>query len=161
MDRSIKNIELFSDPSLLSYRGAELFKEQSNRNCKGFFRVALAGGNTPKKMYEILASEPFLSQIEWNKIEIFFGDERLVPLNHPDSNFCMANEVLLKNIPIPKENIHPVLVSSDKTPEEIALDYEKEIWTIFNILPPEVPVFDLIILRVSQAYWLLLLFEEQ
>lgn len=161
-DKIAKNIEVFPDRSLLSHRGAELFKAllQSNINSKSVFRTALAGGSTPVEMYKILANKPFRSQIEWGKVDIFFGDERLVPLNHADSNFCMANETLLKNISIPKTNIHPVPVSGDKTPDEIACEYETEIRNVFKIYPPDFPVFDLIILGMGKDGHIASLFPE-
>lgn len=145
-------MEVLQDPDKLSLRAAELFASWADASIqeRGIFKVVLAGGNTPKKMYGVLTNEPFSSRIQWDKIDIFFGDERLVPLNHPDSNFNMANEILLQNIPIPKANIHPVPIVSDKNPQEIAVDYEKDIRSVFNIEPPGIPVFDLIILGMGK-----------
>src|SRR4051794_38519852 len=65
----------------------------------GRFSVALSGGNTPRTVYSLLASEH--QQLPWDRIHIFFGDERHVPPDHPDSNFRMANEALLSKVPIP------------------------------------------------------------
>lgn len=145
-------MEVLQDPDKLSLRAAELFATWADASIKdrGIFKVALAGGNTPKKMYSVLTNEPFSSRIQWDKIDIFFGDERLVPLNHPDSNFHMINEILLQNIPIPKVNIHPVSIVSDKNPQEIAVNYEKDIRSVFNIAPPDIPAFDLIILGMGK-----------
>ena len=72
----------------------------------GSFTLALAGGSTPKPVYELLAQEPYRSQIDWEKVEVFFGDERCVPPDSPQSNYRMANEALLSKVPIPAGNVH-------------------------------------------------------
>src|SRR4051812_31939226 len=73
---------------------------------KSRFTIALAGGTTPKKLYEILASDEHRGEIDWPKVEIFFGDERCVPPDHPESNYRMAAAAMLKSIPIPGDNIY-------------------------------------------------------
>src|SRR5436305_14960016 len=65
-----------------------------------FFSLVLSGGSTPKKLYETLASEPYRSQLNWSKVEIYFGDERCVPADHPDSNYRMAHEPIVSKLPI-------------------------------------------------------------
>ena len=75
---------------------------------RGKAHLALSGGNTPKKLYQILAKEPFLSSIQWSKVQIFWGDERAVFPNSPRSNYRMAYDVLLSKIPIPGENVHRI-----------------------------------------------------
>ena len=72
------------------------------------FAVALAGGNTPRGMYELLASEEFRDRVDWTKAHIFFGDERCVAQHHPDSNYRMAEESLFSHADIPASNIHPI-----------------------------------------------------
>lgn len=75
---------------------------------RGVFYVALAGGSTPKGLYEKLATEPYRQQIDWSRVQLFFGDERCVPADHDDSNYKMARLAMLDALPIPAENIHRV-----------------------------------------------------
>jgi len=70
------------------------------------FSLFLSGGSTPKPLYELLASEDFSDVIPWNKVEVFFADERCVPPDHPDSNFRMIAETLLTKVPLPRDNIY-------------------------------------------------------
>jgi 6-phosphogluconolactonase len=86
-----------------------------------FFSLVLSGGHTPQALYETLASEPFKSQLNWSKIEIYFGDERCVPPDHPDSNFLMAHIAMLSKLPIPEPNIHRM--RGELNPEQAATEY--------------------------------------
>jgi 6-phosphogluconolactonase len=86
-----------------------------------FFSIALSGGTTPKSLYELLASEPYRSQLNWSKVEIYFGDERCVPHDHPESNFRMAYDAMLSKLPIPECNIHRI--HGELPPEQAALTY--------------------------------------
>jgi len=72
----------------------------------GSFFVALSGGSTPKAVYELLCSEPYRSQIEWDKVHLFWGDERNVPPDHPESNYKMAMDAGFEKMPIPRDQIH-------------------------------------------------------
>jgi 6-phosphogluconolactonase len=72
---------------------------------RGKFSLALAGGSTPKALYQLLASDEFRTQIDWSKAHIFFGDERAVPTHHEYSNARMAREALLDHVPIPRDSI--------------------------------------------------------
>ncbi len=72
---------------------------------RGKFSLALAGGSTPKALYQLLASDEFRAQIDWSKTHIFFGDERAVPTHHEYSNARMAREALLDHVPIPRDHI--------------------------------------------------------
>src|SRR5262249_7391913 len=74
----------------------------------GRFTVALSGGSTPKAMFSVLASEPFLNTVPWSSIYFFWGDERCVPPDHTDSNFRMTTEALLSKVPVPQQTIFPV-----------------------------------------------------
>jgi 6-phosphogluconolactonase len=73
---------------------------------QGVFSLALCGGSTPKALYQLLAAEPYVSQIRWQVVEVYFGDERCVPPGHAESNYRMAEETLLGQVPIPERNIH-------------------------------------------------------
>ena len=88
---------------------------------KGIFSLVLSGGNTPKALYELLASAPFRTQIDWAKVEIYFGDERCVPPDHPDSNYLMAQTALLSKVPIDASRIHRIRGEID--PAAAAMEY--------------------------------------
>ena len=85
------------------------------------FSLALAGGSTPKALYELLATAPYKSRIEWPRVEIFFGDERTVPPDHKDSNYKMAHEALLSKVPLPGDNVYRMKGELD--PNEAAKQY--------------------------------------
>jgi 6-phosphogluconolactonase len=108
----------------LSIAAAHFFTVACQRSIAAHdkFTVALSGGNTPKRFYELLATTEFSNNINWKKVFIFFSDERYVPHNDPESNFNMASESLLEHIPIPKKNIFAIPVSS--TPGKDAFAYE-------------------------------------
>jgi 6-phosphogluconolactonase len=95
------------DPAALAQAAAEHFVAQANAAimANGRFTVALSGGSTPKTMHTILATQ-FASALDWSHVFVFWGDERCVPPNSPDSNYGMALDTLLKHVPIPAENIH-------------------------------------------------------
>ena len=75
---------------------------------KGPFAFNLSGGSTPKTLYALLATDAYRDKIDWSRVHIFFGDERFVPPDHPDSNYRMAREAMLAHVPIPAENVHAV-----------------------------------------------------
>ncbi len=86
-----------------------------------FFSLVLSGGSTPKTLYELLASEPYRSQLNWSKIEIYFGDERCVAPDHKDSNYLMAYNAMLSKLPLPEPNIHRM--RGEIPPEQAAIEY--------------------------------------
>lgn len=96
----------------------------------GIFCAALSGGSTPKRMYQILSENPYKDTTPWQNIHFFWSDERYVPLNDSQSNAGMAFKNLLNNVPVPKENIHPIPYLS--TPEESAQSYEKTLRDFFS-----------------------------
>ena len=75
---------------------------------RGKARVALPGGSTPRRLFELLASEAWVERIPWAKVHVFYGDERCVPLDAPESNHRTAHATLLKHVPIPARQVHPV-----------------------------------------------------
>lgn len=106
--------------------------------------IALSGGSTPKKMHEMLARK---ERIDWSNVHVFWGDERTVPPDHPDSNYRMAKETLLDLIGIPDSNIHRMKGEID--PEDAALQYEAEIRSVFRLVEGEIPRFDVILLGMG------------
>jgi len=116
---------------------------------RGRFSIALSGGNTPRGAYEAIAErqKDYSSQLPWDKIFIFWGDERHVPPDHPDSNYRMSRESLLSKIPIPAQNVHRVRAELDAA--EAAQDYARQMQNHFNLKPNELPRFDLIMLGLG------------
>jgi 6-phosphogluconolactonase len=114
----------------------------------GKFVLALAGGSTPKSLYNLLASENFRSQIDWQKVFFFFGDERNVLPDADESNFRMANENFLKPLQIPSENIFRWQTELEDTAKMVE-NYEKAIVGFFDLAENELPRFDLILLGMG------------
>ena len=112
----------------------------------GRFSVAVPGGNTPKQVYALLASEAFKERVEWGRVHVFFGDERCVPPEHPESNYRMVLETLLSNVPIPQKNVYRI--KGELGPEEAAAAYESELRKYF--VAASVPRFDLVLLGMGE-----------
>ncbi len=113
------------------------------------FSVALAGGSTPKMLYELLASPMFRQAVDWEQVHIFFGDERAVPHDHPDSNFRMAHSALLSQVAIPAANIHPIQADAPDL-EAAARSYTETLRAEFNLTDDRpFPRFDLILLGMG------------
>lgn len=106
--------------------------------------IALAGGGTPKPLYESLATH----NLPWQKIHFFWGDERYVPSNHPQSNQLMAHQALLAKVPVPPTNIHP-MPTDGISPQADAARYESELRDFFAVEPGNFPQFDLILLGMG------------
>jgi len=112
----------------------------------GRFTVALSGGSTPKSLYALLASGS-IPNVPWEKIFLFFGDERFVPPEHPDSNYRMVREagVISK---IPENNVHRVPTEASDA-DSAALAYQQTLRKFFGVRPGEFPRFDLILLGLG------------
>jgi 6-phosphogluconolactonase len=125
----------------------EFVRLARDRAAAGRFAVALSGGSTPRALYALLASAEFQPQIPWPRVHFFWGDERAVPPDHPDSNYRMAFEALLGKAPVPAENIHRI--EGELAPEEAAARYEKTLRDFFALEDAAWPVFDLILLGLG------------
>ncbi|MBS0615522.1 MAG: 6-phosphogluconolactonase [Verrucomicrobia bacterium] len=108
-----------------------------------FFAVALSGGSTPKAIYELICAPGLAEEIEWEKVHLFWSDERSVPPDHPDSNYRMAMEAGFKKMPIPPGHIHRMIAENDI--EKNALAYEK---TLRRILEDQ--ALDLVMLGMGE-----------
>ena len=106
--------------------------------------VVLSGGNSPKKLYELLASMDYGNQIDWDKVYFFFGDERYVPFNDPGNNGNMVKKALFEPLMIPDANIF--YINTAVPPEESAKKYSQRILSYFKNNPVR---FDLILLRLG------------
>jgi 6-phosphogluconolactonase len=114
----------------------------------GLFRVALSGGSTPRALYRALSGAPLKNEVDWEKCQIFFSDERFVPPDSAESNYHTAREGLLSNVPIPERFVHPV-ATVDISPEQTATLYEQGIRRVFEVGESEVPRFDLVFLGMG------------
>jgi 6-phosphogluconolactonase len=112
---------------------------------RGQAHLSLAGGSTPKIIYQALAS----SQLPWDKLQVFWGDERYVPPTDPDSNELMARQNWLNLVPIPAANIHPWPTTTGQ-PEECASLYQKTILECFKLPSGSIPQFDLMLLGMGE-----------
>lgn len=126
---------------------------------KNFFTLGLAGGNTPRPLYEFLAAPPISFRMPWKNTHLFWGDERWLPHHHPDSNFAMARQSLLSKIEIPSTNIHPIPTEL-KSAEEGARIYEQTLRElvhrslkareVFDPMAPSRSYVDLILLGMGE-----------
>lgn len=114
---------------------------------RGRFIVALSGGSTPKTLYSLLATAEFRERIDWNRVHLFWGDERCVPPDHPESNYRMIREALLSKIEIPPQNVHRM--AGEKDPDTAAAEYEKDLRSFFQTTDPA-PAFDLVLLGLGE-----------
>ena len=114
----------------------------------GRFSVALSGGSTPRALYELLAEPPFRETIDWPRVHLFWGDERFVSADHPDSNYRLAREALISKVPIPSLNVHPI-PTEDSDPEAAAARYEETLRHFFVLSEGDVPRFDLVFLGLG------------
>ena len=115
----------------------------------GRFFIALSGGTTPERLYRTLASPPYAAQFDWSKTTFFFGDERCVSPDHPDSNFGLASRTLFAPLAIPPEHIHRMR-GEVADPEAAALDYERKLRTIDSPTKTTSPQLDLLLLGLGQ-----------
>lgn len=114
------------------------------------FALCLSGGSTPRQVYELLAGAPHAGEIDWEKVVLFWGDERFVPFDHKDSNFRMVNDAMLSRVPIPAANIHPIPAEA-ASPGEAAALYEAALQQFYGAarLDPARPLFDLTLLGLG------------
>lgn len=137
--------KVYPDMNELCVKTAEWFVEEANKAIAqhGKFTVALSGGSTPRQLFTELAKPEWQKQIDWSKVFVFWGDERLVAPTDAQSNQKMARETLLDHVSIPKENI--ISVPFLATAELSAMQYEAELKQVFSDLPK----FDLILLGLG------------
>jgi 6-phosphogluconolactonase len=145
-----RQILICRDTAELSERAAEEFAGLASEAIRsaGRFTVALSGGSTPRVLYTRLASSGFAQRISWNHVHLFWGDERCVGPDHPESNYRMVRESLLAKINIPAENVHRM--PGEKEPQTAALEYEAEIKRFFDLSKDKLPRFDLILLGLGE-----------
>lgn len=140
-------IDVFEDYEAMSQAAAALFSRSARQavRTRGRFAVALAGGSTPARTYELLSREPYRERIPWGDVHIFWGDERCVPADDPRSNQRMARRALLDSVPIPPAQIHPI--DGTLAPDIAALEYDSDL----RVLAQEKTGFlDLVLLGLGE-----------
>jgi 6-phosphogluconolactonase len=138
---------IIQDSQTITHKAMSMFLALATQAIekRGVFSVALSGGSTPEHLYRALSDDAIQAQINWQKVHLFWGDERNVPASDPDSNFRMVNEALLKHIAIPAENVHRVTTEMAVT--DAAIAYEKALRLFF---PGDWPKFDLVLLGMGE-----------
>ena len=141
-------IRVFQDLEELSRSAAELFVRQAAQSIegRGRFLVALNGGSTPNRLFQLLATE-FHEKVDWGNVHVFWGDERCVPPDDPGSSYGQARKMLLSHVPIPDSNIHRV--KGELGPVEASRDYAL-ILKEFSSSELEWPRFDLVYLGMGE-----------
>jgi 6-phosphogluconolactonase len=116
---------------------------------RGIARIAISGGTTPKAMFALLAdpAEPFVKQVPWDKLDLYWVDERCVPPDHPDSNYRMTKEALLSKVPLSPDCVHRM--EGELDPEVAAARYESMVRNNFRLEGAQTPTFDLVLLGMG------------
>ncbi len=145
---STSEIRILENPADLFREAAVEFSALANEavRARGRFCVALSGGSTPKGLYALLATG--VVAVPWEKIYFFWGDERHVPPDDPESNYRMANEALLSKVPILPDNVFRIL-GEEKDAQAAARKYEETLVKFFSLKAGELPRFDLILLGMG------------
>jgi 6-phosphogluconolactonase len=148
-EATMDDIEIFSDRNTLVRAEADRFVAlaRAATAARGCCLAALAGGSTPKPLYELLASPPYAGQIDWSRLHLFWGDERCVPPDHPDSNYRMTRAALLDHVAIPAENVHRIRGEDD--PQRAAEAYERTLRDWFGPEHPPRRTFDVVLLGMG------------
>ena len=147
----VGELRRFPGISELQVAAASLFFAEATRAIdeRGVFRVALSGGSTPRGVFSRLADDPALrSPINWTNVLFFFGDERHVPPDHPDSNYRMAAEAMLDRLPIDRAHVYR-MKGEDPDAARAAAEYEAALGAAFELKPGELPRFDLLMLGMG------------
>jgi 6-phosphogluconolactonase len=157
----LSEVRIFDDPSALmrAAAGEIVLATQKAVDERGRFTWALGGGSTPRALYRLLASDPYRERMPWSAIHFFWGDERHVPPDHPDSNFRMAREAMLDAVPVPPENIHRVR-AEEPDAQRAAAEYEAALRSFFAPASGDFPRFDLILLGLGKEGHTASLFPE-
>lgn len=144
------NIKVAGDPESLARQCLEFFVAKAEKAIEeeGAFRVAISGGNTPKRFFELLGEAPQAKNLPWDKIQLFWVDERYVPPDSPSSNYRLAAGTFLTKVAIPKKNVHRIPTEYDDI-KMAARCYEEEIRKVFGLEEGRLPRFDLVVLGMG------------
>jgi 6-phosphogluconolactonase len=149
MKPAVGTLRIYGDLAALSRAAADFVCETAMRK-PGQVRIALAGGETPKPMYRLLAQDPVRRRMPWERVQWIFGDERFVPPSSPDSNYAMARDAFLDHVPVPPQNVHPVPTEGVDL-KEAAAQYEGMLKTLYgsDTLRIDRPLLDLTLLGLG------------
>lgn len=144
----MKNFKVFSDSTQLAQAAAQMVIESAACAVaeKGNFHLVLSGGSTPGEVYSLLSQEPYRSSIDWKHVHLWWGDERCVAPEHPESNYRKANELLIRYLDIQKDQIHRI--PAELAPADAANLYQQEMQMCFS--GSAFPKFDLILLGIGE-----------
>lgn len=145
------DIRIVANSEELSRVAATEFVNQAKEavQAKGTFTVALSGGSTPKSLYTLLADDAALRVVvPWDKVHFFWGDERHVPPDHPDSNYRMAHEALLSKVSVPPTNVHRIK-SEHPEASRAADEYDQMLREFFGLAAEQFPQFNLVLLGMG------------
>jgi 6-phosphogluconolactonase len=144
------NVEIVADAEAAAQKCLDLLVDAANRaiKTKGVFHFAVSGGHSPIRFFELLGMEQKSLALSWDKIHLFWVDERYVPRDSPLSNYKLAADTFLAKVPIPKENVHPIPTEGENFIAS-ARQYEKTIRSVFQLKAGHLPVFDFIILGMG------------
>ena len=128
----MSNIRICADKAKLAQAAADYVVDcyREALGTYGDFAIALSGGSTPRTLFQLLADSAGAGAIDWSKVQVFWGDERTVPPDHPDSNYRMARETLFDHVPLPADNIHRI--PAELPPEQAAQAYEATLRQFFE-----------------------------
>ena len=142
------SVEVAKDPEALAHRGARWITDLAAAS-RDRFAICLSGGSTPRRLYQLLAESPYRDAMPWDRIHWFWGDERFVPWDHPDSNYGMVHAALLGRAPVPPGNIHGIPTTG--TPADAAAAYERVLKSYYGSesLDPTRRLFDIQILGLG------------
>jgi 6-phosphogluconolactonase len=141
-------VEVVKDPEALAHRVAGWITDLAAAS-RDRFAIGLSGGSTPRRLYQLLAESPHRDRLPWDRVHWFWGDERFVPWDHPDSNYGMAYTALLGKVPVPPRNIHGI--ATNGTPADAAAAYERVLKSYYGSesLDPTGPLLDIQILGLG------------
>jgi 6-phosphogluconolactonase len=142
------HIEVAADAEALAHKAAGSIAGLAAQS-RGQFALCLSGGSTPRRLYQLLAQHPYADRLPWDRVHCFWGDERFVPWDHPDSNYRMVRRALLAAVPIPAENIHGI--ETKGAPADAARAYERVLKSYYGTetLDPGRPLFDVLLLGLG------------
>jgi 6-phosphogluconolactonase len=146
----IGDLRIHADANALIEAVAQRWLEVANNaiNARGKFHVALSGGSTPSALYRLLALPQFAKRVPWDRVHVYFGDERAVAPDHADSNFRMAKEALLDHVTIPIAHIHRIMGELEDL-QAAASTYTRELTTNLPLSAQGVVQFDLLLLGIG------------
>ena len=148
-DAATGRVEVLDDAEAVARYAADFLTDRALAS-HGPFTVALSGGSTPKRLYELLAGSGYAERFPWDRVQLFFGDERFVPPDDGSSNYNMANLAMLSHVPVPPAAVHRMPTDGD--PADAARRYERELRMQYGAgtLRPDRPLFDVVLLGLGE-----------